>query len=152
MYLIPKPAWLFDGHPSGIIISRISSSTALYANQAFVDLHGWPTEVLFESRAYFESVFPDPTTRRIAYGEFYNLMQKRERRFHVPVRTLARQDGVLHVEHGVHVRIAGDIVRAPLAGRVPEGVVRPYQIRRLGGRNVGAILTAAALGADTGRG
>lgn len=55
---------ILDNLPIGLAINYIDEGTALYMNQRFVEIYGWPEEELRDISTFFEKVYPNPEYRK----------------------------------------------------------------------------------------
>lgn len=49
--------------PIGVAVSTIDEGTATLMNQKFLEIYGWPKEILIDDTTFFENVYPDKNYR-----------------------------------------------------------------------------------------
>ncbi len=60
---------VLDALPIGVNIFSPRTMSTFYMNDAFVTIHGWPREIVADSRALHEHTMPDPEVRRRVLGQ-----------------------------------------------------------------------------------
>jgi signal transduction histidine kinase/ActR/RegA family two-component response regulator len=60
---------VLDALPIGVNIFSPRTMSTFYMNEAFVTIHGWPREIVADSRAIHEHTMPDPEVRRRVLGQ-----------------------------------------------------------------------------------
>lgn len=46
--------------PTGLAVNKIDSGEATYINPSFLEIFGWPSEVIKDVKTFFEKIYPDP--------------------------------------------------------------------------------------------
>lgn len=55
--------YVLQGLPIGVAINQISTGNALFMNDPFSEIYGWPKDTLTDIESFFEKVYPDPSFR-----------------------------------------------------------------------------------------
>ncbi|MBI1390634.1 MAG: PAS domain S-box protein [bacterium] len=63
---------ILNNLPIGIAVNQRLNGEALYINDRYVEIHGWPREVLKDRNAFYHYLFPDPVLREYWMKRIYD--------------------------------------------------------------------------------
>lgn len=59
--------------PLGLAVNHMDSGEALFVNERFSEIYGWPVADLIDIDSFFEKVYPDPAYRENIKKKYYQI-------------------------------------------------------------------------------